>query len=211
MLFPELAWLGRARSLAIPTTLPLAAALWLGLTSLAPARAQNLVQNPGFETGSLAPWTASSTGGISVSAYEDSSSAHTGLWSAQIAYLTQGPGTGSLSQTLLTTPGQTYTFSFWAQYQDDFALFSSPLQVSWNGTQIAAPTLSSFGGYSQYTYNVTATGTSTPITFSLAVNDGLASWYLDDVRVASSVPGPSGLLVMLLGAVPGVGLLRRRK
>ncbi len=211
MRLPELASRGCLRFLALRTALPFAAVLLLGLTSLAPAQAQNLVQNPGFETGSLAPWIASSTGGISVLADEDSSVAHSGLWSAQITFGTQGPGTGSLSQTLLTTPGKTYNFSFWAQYQDDFALFSSPLQVSWNGTQIADPTLPSFGGYSQYAYNVTATGSSTTIQFSLAVNNALASLFLDDVRVASPVPGPSALLVMLLGAVPGLRLLRRRR
>jgi hypothetical protein len=73
------------------------------------AHAQNLVVNPGFETGDFTGWTLSGdTGGCSVSTLHP----HSGNFSARLGPL--GFQTdGFLDQTITTVVGQSYHVDFW--------------------------------------------------------------------------------------------------
>ena len=71
------------------------------------ARAQNIVQNPGFETGSFPPWTIS--GDTSFTGV-NGDMPHSGSFSEE-----SGPATsdGFTDQVLPTLAGQGYNVSFW--------------------------------------------------------------------------------------------------
>jgi hypothetical protein len=90
--------------------------IWLGSTVAmltlmigGPASAQNLVANPGFETGDFTGWTqGGNTGATFVTAGPfDGFLPHSGNFFAAL-----GPvgSDGTLSQDLATTPGHSYTF-----------------------------------------------------------------------------------------------------
>ncbi|ASK30573.1 hypothetical protein CEY12_10830 [Chryseobacterium sp. T16E-39] len=76
-------------------------------TSLVFANAQNLVQNPGFETGTLAPWAAGWNN--SYTAPSVIADAHTGSFGANYA----ATATTGFYQNVNVTAGQQYTLSFW--------------------------------------------------------------------------------------------------
>ena len=76
-------------------------------SSLVFATAQNLVQNPGFETGTLAPWAAGWN--TAYSAPSVAADAHTGAFGANYA----ATGTTGFYQNVNVTAGQQYTLSFW--------------------------------------------------------------------------------------------------
>ena len=88
---------------------------------------------------------------------------------------------GTLSQTIATTPGQTYTLSFWLKNEgsggNDFA-------AKWNGQNLLSLTNATQFGYTQYTYTVTATGSTSTLQFSAA--NGPAQWDLDNISLTSA-------------------------
>ena len=129
--------------------------LLLALTAVAalsfacPAKA-NLITNPGFETGDLTGWNFVGNGGVS------------GLFSGQAphsgnyqAILTTPPT--SISQSVATTPGATYTIDFFAAA---FGSATQPpsltLSVNWGGGTVFSHLFNSNTGYTEYTFNVTA-------------------------------------------------------
>ena len=85
---------------------------------------------------------------------------------------------GTLSQTLQTTAGQQYTFSFWLANND-----SGPddFTAKWNGTPVLALTNASAQGYTEYTFTVTATGSTSTIEFDARQDP--SHWSLDNISV----------------------------
>ncbi|HVS36826.1 MAG TPA: carbohydrate binding domain-containing protein [Gemmataceae bacterium] len=160
----------------------------------APARA-NLIQNPGFETGSYSGWTL---GGDTRYDFITSNPAfvHTGTYAARFAGLGDE---ALLSQTVATTPGGYYLVSFWlmsdGQQPNDFTATFAGRTLLQEDTVVATP-------YIQYTYTVQATATSSTLQF--AARDDPGYWYLDDVSVdptSSAAPEPSSTLLLGVGAV----------
>jgi hypothetical protein len=124
--------------------------------------AQQLFGNPGFETGSISPWTASS--GV-LSNTDEGVPAHSGEW---LAWLDGygGAHTDTLAQTV-TIPSncKSATLSFWLDINTDDptnkAYDTFTIQVlNSSGTVLATlgtlSNLNSTGGYTQYSYSVSS-------------------------------------------------------
>jgi hypothetical protein len=165
-----------------------------------PASAQNLVVNPGFETSEFYPdingidfgpgWYHTSAPDIFIERYgsssvgPDSRFCHSGDYSAFIGNGGSEDGTGTLFQTLTTTPGQMYTFELWAGNAGDGSIgrpIPNPVDVYWNGQRI--DTLSNLPfGFSQHTYTVAATAATTEIKFQTNMRQDTEVFF-DDVSV----------------------------
>lgn len=177
-------------------------ALGLGWSSLAHA---DVVTNGGFESGNFAGWTVSDPNGIII---DPSSTANSGSYAATLGSV-GSPGT--LSQTLATVAGTSYTFSFALQNlatsssDNSFQVkFGNVVLDTWTGP-LSSP------GYSLESFTVTATSNSTVLSF-IAQNDSSA-WLLDDVTATAAVaavPEPSTWAMLLLGFA-GVGLMAYRR
>ena len=85
---------------------------------------------------------------------------------------------GTLSQTLQTTAGQQYTLSFWLANND-----SGPddFTAKWNGTTVLALTNAPAQGYTEYTFTVTATGSTSTLEFDARQDP--SHWSLDNISV----------------------------
>jgi hypothetical protein len=173
------------------------------------ARGANIVSDGGFESATLGNYNPGpigdgwivTAGGIQVYDTADGFGGvpHSG---SQYVYLDEGYGVNTISQTLTTVVGQSYTVSFWVA--DDTAnsvIVTFGGQTLFNGT---APTngVSSAGDYVNFTYSVTATSTSTALTITGQYFNGNGT-ILDDVSVTPngvpSTPAPRSLYLCLIG------------
>jgi hypothetical protein len=184
--------------------------LALGMTFMASlATAQNLVQNPGFESVSIAPWVASNYGGNGGShwAVSSGSGAHSGTKYASTGCngstggtcIAPDPGAGSwLYQDLTTVPGTRYTLTFYYAPGSALGGGNAELQVLWGPSATPLTTggnrsctgncvfdNTSLGSlaYTQYTVNLTATSTSMRLEF-LGRQDPQVD-FLDDISVTA--------------------------
>ncbi len=186
-------------------------ALILVLGGVDQTMAGNLITNPGFETGDFTGWTVTHHGSTLVLpdgyVYHGMTYySHTGNYFAGLGSNNQ---LDSLSQTLTTDPGQSYTISFWLASD---GLTSNEFKVIWDGTTLSDQINIPAQAYLEQTYTVQGTGSDT-----LAFEAGNVPGYLslDDVSVistASSVPEPAGLTLLGLG-IAGIASYgwRRRK
>ena len=179
------------------------------LLSLAQTATASFITNGGFETGDFTGWSL--TGNVNGSTrVTDTISDPTYLHVHSGNYgVVSGPQFPDvyLSQTLSTSAGQAYIVDYWlaangGSYRNEFT-------VSWNGTLLNSIVNSAAFSFTEFTFNVTGTGTDT-LTFGMAHPTG--AWGLDDVSVTPSVtqtPIPPAL--WLIGsALAGVAGLRRR-
>ncbi|HLJ93427.1 MAG TPA: carbohydrate binding domain-containing protein [Gemmataceae bacterium] len=151
----------------------------------------NLIKNGGFETGDFTFWTQYGNLGYTG---VDSTDVHTGSFAA-----TLGPigSLGYLSQTVPTTPGQTYTLSYWLAHPYPDWLAPDPdvpneFQVSIGGTTVSDQVNLGNFDYTQFTATYTATGFTTTIRFDF--QEDPAFFYLDDVDFepgGTAPPSPS--------------------
>jgi hypothetical protein len=178
--------------------------------------AGNIVLDGGFEsaavrcstdyTGSLGDGWSATSGVIQICVAADSNEVpHSGN---QMAYLDANFTQNTISQPLATSVGQSYLVSFWVADSGANAFsvdFGS--QVLFNGT---APTngVSLASDYVNDTYTVTATSTSTILSFTGQYTVGSGT-ILDDVSVtavSSGVPEPATLVFTVLGFLTLFGL-----
>ena len=168
--------------------------------------AQNLLSNPGFETGDFSSW---STNLDPVWDAVDSQSPHSGTYEAYFG----NPQTSSIYQDFPTVAGATYTISFWYQAEFDPNNVSQPseLQVLFGSGSLTG-TLGSCSGnciwdsallatsWTQVTLTVSATSSTSRIQF--LATDQVAFIDLDDVSVVLSPPSVTSVSPAS-GPVPG--------
>jgi hypothetical protein len=167
-----------------------------------PAKA-DLITNGGFETGDFTGWTVS--GARTVTGPLFGTSPHSGNY--QASFLTSG----SLTQTLATMAGQSYTIDFFlAKTLVAPAPGLTSFALQWDGATIFSLTSHPFQfGYTEYMFNVTASTSSTNLSFIFGT-DASTAWFLDDVSVNAVGVPDGGSTVMLLGAALGaLGMVRR--
>jgi hypothetical protein len=175
------------------------------------------VQNGGFETGDFTSWTGDRWGVTSTDSGEvpfaGSYYAYTGCVGDPCINGTPDQQ-ASLSQTLATTAGQTYTLTF-----EFMTLYDAPneLDVLWNGTSVLdlgpGGTLGVVPAYTLYTVSsLSATSSSSTLTF-LGRQDPAYN-ALDNVDVELSgtggTPEPSTWLLMGGALLPLLWAARRR-
>jgi len=153
-----------------------------------PAAVQGqIVQDGGFETDSLIPnWTLSGPDASDIIIDDGSDTGiepHSGNYCAVL-----GP-VGSLSflsQTLTTTPGTSYTLSFWLDSPDGQT--PNEFAVYWNGTALSDQTDIGATGWVNYQFSVTAASVNSVLQFG-ARND-ISFFGLDDISVVGVAPPP---------------------
>jgi hypothetical protein len=181
----------------------------LGLAAATPAHSQQLITNGGFETDDFTGWTATANDLI---IGNNSSYAHSGQHAAWF-----GAGnaslTDTLSQTVATTIGKSYIFSYWV-YSGNNSNYG--FTASFGGTQLFTtattplPTSSTSEPFTLYSFPVTATSTSSVVQFT-GYNQ-ISYDFLDDVSVVAA-PEPSQYAAFGLGLVGlgGLALRARRR
>lgn len=167
---------------------------------------QNMLTNPGFETGDLTGWTEAHAG--SFSAVQSSGfaggSSHSGNFMFAFGALSSTDAE-DFYQDVATVAGNQYDVSFWAMDLEANGT-SQNLAVTFGGNTVFNGDPSS-AGYTQYSGTFTATGGTT----RLEVNGWESDVYIlaDDFSVsAHPVPEPASLAVLGLGAL---ALIRRRR
>lgn len=168
-----------------------------------PAAAVELVTNGGFESAvELEGWSHTDHHLHTFSGTQDP---HTGNYDAAFGAGTDNEDT--LSQTLATTSGQSYDFSFWLKNVGAPAFFSA----AFGGTTLLTLTPTASFDYTRYSYRVTATSDATDITFR--GSNPPDHLHLDDVSVtvAGGVPEPGVWGMMIVGfGTAGVAARTRR-
>ncbi len=161
----------------------------------------NLVFNSSFESG-LNGWSCTGANQCTTSRF----AAHSGNVGA---YGFDNQGYATLSQTLSTLVGATYSFSFFsnaAQVRGNELRYSFS---DYSGSVLVPTTtqwLQTSGGF-------IATGTSTLLQFFFSTRPGTGTWRIDDVvveQIAAPVPEPE-TYVMLLAGLGLIGAAARRR
>ena len=188
--------------------------------SASASHAQNIVANPGFETG-LPPWTGTVTPGFFIVSDAVTARAHSGNRSGSFQGVTL-PGNGSIQQTLGTVAGQSYLLDFWIRDENtSHPGGTDPVTLLWNGSLLATLDLAKDSTHHEYTFGVTATGATTVLQFGspLAMSTGGSGIWrinIDDVSVTAAAPTdatpePGSVALLVTSALTGASLVVRRR
>ncbi len=184
--------------------------LVLAFSSSVASASINLVINGGFETGVFSGWSptpAASGSDFGVSITDPHSGSYSAFFDASL------DDYDSISQSIPTTVGETYTFTFWLH--NDVGNEPNSFIAQWAGTQVLNLSSVNPFPYTEYSYTETATTSTTMIEFSGTEGTLLGSggtFFLDDVSVTASIPEPSTLSIWsLLGACGWLGMGVRRR
>jgi hypothetical protein len=175
------------------------------------ADAAVLLTNGGFDTGNFTGWSLSTTTRNTVETTQGEFTAQAGSAYAQLSFPQGGSNNNdaTLSQTFVTTAGQSLVLSFYLQGDGGTP---SDFKVAFDNTllQSLSP-VPDTNGWVLYSFNVTSAASNT-LTFSF--NDqgsgNSSNIGLDSVSIAAAVPEPSTWAMMILGFF-GVGFMAYRR
>jgi Protein of unknown function (DUF642) len=189
------------------------AVAWIGSLGLlagvtAEARADLILTNGSFETGDFSGWTVSAGAtGVSLSGGPGGYAPEDGNY---YAYLGNVGGLGTISQTFATTAGQEYTLAY---YLASNGTQPNEFKTTVNGATLFDQSNIVSQPYTLYTFNFTAAGTTSTLTFS--ERDDPNYLALDNVSViADTIAAPEPSTIALAVASLPIGLvvwLRRRR
>ena len=173
--------------------------LWLVCFGDRAALAENLVLNPGFETGDFTDWTTRIQNAYASGVGR--SNAHSGQYEAVFGEIGIYD---TIQQTLPTVAGQAYLLSFWLE---SYPAGGGSMQPYWNGVQLDDIHSYFSDSYQLYTYAVVASGPATTLLFAGYNAPGID--LLDDISVVAAPEPATGELGLLALAVCCLVGLRR--
>ena|GEM_PF-3512060 len=180
-----------------------------------PAQTLITVANPGFETGDFTGWQKTPAAfGTDLRVASDNS--HTGTYDAAFAGAKVG-SYDSLSQSLVTVAGHSYTVNFYLEnlpFSQNQGAPSNGFQASFAGALGYNVTDQSAFSYTDELFTATAAGPTSTLQFG--GYNVPSSYRLDDISVTdntpSAAPEPSQLSALALSLLAvGTLLLRARK
>ena len=179
------------------------------------AQAQNLVVNPGFETGNFSGWTVTPAPALS-NVSVGSTNPGAGAFGAEFRGATTADP-DRVSQAVSTVAGQLYTFSFFVRIEAVFAggMPFNSFRAFFDGMQVYS-VVNSNSGFTTLTFtNLLATTNSTVIEFRGSQFGGYT--VLDTVSVvgapggSTAVPENGNSLALLGGSAGLLALLSFRR
>ncbi len=171
--------------------------------------AANLVVNGDFGTGDLTGWTFTAASSGSDFNIDSESGPPPPGYTYAANFGAVGAFDDTITQTIATVAGQTYTFSFLLNHNSTNA--ENDFNVYWGADQILALLNDASFDWTAYSYTETATGASTTIEFA---GRDVPAWYgLDgvDVEGASVVPLPGTLVLLGSGLLSLLGWRRMQQ
>jgi len=143
-------------------------------TTPPPPAPTGLLQNPGFETGTLSPWTSWGNNSVITSGQRSGSRGIMAWWNSTVEQVVTG-----------LTPNTTYTFGGWAKV--DAAGISARLSVKdHGGVQVYSPNFTSTSAFTQssVTFTTGSSSTSARVIFHAPSNGG--AWADDFTLTAGT-------------------------
>ncbi|MGQ0699518.1 MAG: carbohydrate binding domain-containing protein [Panacagrimonas sp.] len=157
-----------------------------------PPAAANLVQNPGFETGSLSPWYFFAVGNALGTASVDSTIRFEGTRSGRVTITRvdlAAPWNATLAQQFNLVAGTTYTLKFRAMADRNRSIRALVQLPNAPFTSYIDQTLALNTGWQEFSYTFTPT-VSARVALSLNMGQALGNVWIDAVSLAQLVLPP---------------------